>query len=241
MRPALSIILPFFKKAEAFAKAVERNRVFFNPNYEIVLLLDSPGDALAAIEIAKNNKSIRWSIFENSTPHEWRNPAKPLNVGIRKARSDVSLILSPETVWLTDVPGELLVHATLNPNKYHYGSITLAQKFEDIALETFDSVQQWSCGSLCCKTQHLRDVGGYDESLDGWGADDDNIRRRLILNKIYAQHHPKTKLAHPADSSPHRKYSTSTRERLKALVNPTDAVVNDENWGRDFDKLIYRT
>ena len=241
MTPVLSIILPFYKKTEAFAKTVERNKVFFNPNYEIVLLLDAPGDAQEVVQIARANNGVRWSIFENPNPHDWRNPAKPLNVGIRKARSDVSLILSPETLWLTDVPGELLAHTQLNPGKYHYGNITLSQKFEEISAETFDTAEQWSCGSLCCKTQHLRDVGGYDESLDGWGADDDNIRRRLILNNIYAQNHPSTKLAHPKDSSPHRKYSTSTRARLKDLVNPTEAVVNTDNWGRDFDTLIYRT
>ena len=238
--PVLSIILPFYKRIQAFAKAVERNRSYFNPNYEIVLLLDNPGEADEVVEIAKSNRGIQWSIFENKVAHEWRNPAKPINVGIRQARSDVALILSPETVWLTDVPGQLLDKVKSTPSKYHFGAITLSQNSADITIESFDAEKQWSCGSLCCKTEHLKAVRGYDESLDGWGADDDNIRRRLILNGVFAEHHPEIKLAHPKDFSAPRKYSASTAARLGALVNPTDPSVNTDSWGTDFDTLIYR-
>lgn len=239
--PVLSIILPFYKKVQAFAKAVQRNKLYFNPNYEIVLLLDNPGESDEVIKIAKDNKGIQWSIFENKKAHEWRNPAKPINVGIKQARSDVTLILSPETLWLTDVPGQLLDKVNSAPSKYHFGAITLSQNISDITIESFETEKKWSCGSLCCRTEHLKAVRGYDESLDGWGADDDNIRRRLILNGIFAEHHPEIKLAHPKDSSALRKYSASTAARLKTLVNPTDPYTNTESWGADFDTLIYRT
>jgi len=87
----------------------------------------------------------------------------------------------------------------------------------------------------------LEAVGGYDESLVGWGADDDNLRARLALNGVYGQLHKAAQLLHPPQVEGHRFYSADTASRLRSLVHPTVARVNGDNWGRDFDKIVLQT
>ncbi len=237
----LSIILPFYRRAAIFERTLQRNREFFRPDYEVLVVMDDPEGVDDVLRIAAENPEVNWKIVLNELAHEWRNPAKALNVGIRQARAEVVLVGSPETVWISDVPGLLLPKAQQEPRHIHYGEITFTDPFKIHCAADLDGKVKYSCGSMCTKKTNLEAVAGYDESLVGWGADDDNLRARLALSGVHGRLHKEVQLVHPPQTEKHRFYSADTAARLLELVKPVDARANGDTWGRDFDKIILET
>jgi hypothetical protein len=237
----LTILLPFYKRVEEFSSALQNNARFIRPNTEVLLVQDDPSDLKELLALVGAYPNIHWQIQSNSAEHAWRNPAKPLNVGIRKARAPIIFIASPETIWLTDVPNILWQRCVEQPNKHHYGEIVLASEGGIPSIESFKQASKLACGSLCVRKEHLERLHGYDESLQGWGADDDNLRRRLHKGEIYAAKHPEAMSVHHNGNGKHRFYSADTEQRLRELLNPQELAPNSENWGKDFDNLVYLT
>jgi len=237
----LTILLPFYKRVEEFTRALQYNARFIQPNTEVLLVQDDPSDLKELLALVESYPNIHWQVQSNLIEHTWRNPAKPLNVGIRKARAPVIFIASPETIWLTDVPNILFQKCMEQPKRHHYGEIVLSTGDSIPSLEGFQKASKLSCGSLCVQKEHLERLRGYDESLQGWGADDDNLRRRLHDNGVYAERHSEAMSVHHNGSGKHRFYSEDTKQRLKELVNPSELAPNSENWGKDFDNLVYLT
>ena len=237
----LTILLPFYKRVDAFAIALQNNARFIRANTEVLLVQDDPSDLSELLALVGKYPNIHWQIQSNLVEHSWRNPAKPLNVGIRKARAPVIFIASPETIWLTDVPNILFEKCNAQPKKHHYGDIVLSPNGILPSIDEFQKASRLSCGSLCVRKEHLEQVRGYDESLQGWGADDDNLRRRLQASKIYAEKHPEAMSVHFNGSNKHRFYSADTEQRLRELLNPQELAPNSENCGKDFDNLVYLT
>lgn len=79
---------------------------------------------------------------------------------------------------------------------------------------------------------------GYDEELNRWGGDDDNIRARLELSGIEELLMPEVKLIHRDDRPEANAQRVTPVDILEQLRYPQQAVVNSE-WGRNFDTVIY--
>lgn len=239
----LSIILPFYKRAPEFAKALKTNHRYFDRSLEIVLVVDEPDSESAALEIMRQHPNVRWRALINRQDHPWRNPAKAINVGLRHASASVILVSSPETVWLTDVPHQLLAETRKRPTSFHSGHLLFADTDKVNSLEAFKVkavTEPHNCGSICVLKEHLEQINGYDESLIGWGGDDDNLRSRLRLTGIHGQVHQHTALVHPPMTGNHRVYSRDTAARLREIVRPTEAKANQNaDWGRDFSEMFY--
>lgn len=104
----LSVVIPFYKKMREFRRVFPLNHKYFQRNgIEVVIVLDTPLEQDELIEFVKDYPFVNWRIVLNDKPHEWRNPAKPLNVGIRHATKKYVMVCSPESEMLTDVIGIL--------------------------------------------------------------------------------------------------------------------------------------
>lgn len=100
----LSVIIPFYKKMEEFRRVFPINRKYFERNgIEVVIVLDTPDEREELLSYIMQFPFINWRVIMNDKPHDWRNPAKPLNVGIRHATKKYIMICSPESEMLTDV------------------------------------------------------------------------------------------------------------------------------------------
>lgn len=239
---SLSVVMPFYKRFDLLDRTLLRNARCFSPDMELVLVADEPSCEAQVLQLAQSWSAFRWTILINRNDHEWRNPSKPINVGIRNARSDYVLICSPETVWVTDVARELLAEAQKKPTHFHFGEIAFAEPNAITTLEQFRQKPRMGCGSLCTTKENLERVRGYDETLIGWGADDDNVRARLALSKVYGIGHKHVASVHPPMKEKHRFYSKDTAARIKEIVRPTSAEANaGVEWGADFSEILYQT
>lgn len=239
MKPSLSIVMPHFRRVDELRVSLAFNRRWLHDGIEIVISNDDPSDHEHLMQLA-NEYSARWRIVQNPNAHEWRNPAKAINVGIRHARADVVLIVSPETRFVSDVPKILLAAANMQPCHYHFGEVAFSN---EATVDTFCTLKRLSCGSLCASKHALFSVHGYDERLIGWGGDDDNIRARLRLSGIFGVRHESAMLLHPCMSGSHRRYSEDPKSRLREIVKPSKAqwAHDAESWGMDFNHVILDT
>lgn len=236
MTPRLSIVMPFFRRIEALRAAYAVNSRWFDEGIEVVIANDDPSDMDALVEFVRSQHG-RWRVVQNLRGHDWRNPAKAINVGVRHAAADVVLIVSPETRFVSNVPQILLEATHAQPAHYHFGEVAFG---EQATPASFRDLKRWTCGSLCVHRRALNEIGGYDESLVGWGGDDDNVRARLRLHGVFGVRHESAMLLHPCMSGSHRVYSSDTKQRLREIVKPSMARwTPGDDWGRDFDHILY--
>lgn len=239
--PKLSLVIPFYKRLEAFRQSLEHNKKFASRDYEIVLVLDEPSEETGVIQLCKETPEFGWRVLINRQDHPWRNPSKPLNVGVRQARSETILVVSPETSWVTDVPGLLLSACDRKPDSYHLGTLQGNHTGGIPTIEEFDAMKGGAhYGAICVKKKHLEAINGYDESLIGWGGDDDNLRARLRKIGVSHCHNKEVRLVHPAHKETARFHSADTKKRLNQILAPSEAVANTTSgWGEDFNEVIY--
>lgn len=82
----LSVVIPFYRKKREFKSVFPKNRKYLERNgIEVVIVLDTPEESLELQDFILQYPFMNWRIVMNDKPHEWRNPAKPLNVGIRSS------------------------------------------------------------------------------------------------------------------------------------------------------------
>lgn len=246
MKTELSIVLPYYKKLEWFELALAYNFQYFNKsNYEVVLCLDESSEKDNVVELLKLYKSLSARVFVNSNTHPWRNPAKAINVGIRQAKGSHVLIMSPESICLSDVPDILFQAVKPVKAAFSIGHVTFMPKHGFIGgdLEKFKTECEFTCfGSFCASRQLLSDVGGFDELNVTWGGDEDNLRQRLRIKGAFDIRRHDALIVHVEHDD--RGTSTyryvKTEEECRAIINPPECIVNTHTeWGTDFDTLYY--
>jgi hypothetical protein len=246
----ISIILPYYKRIRAFAKALSYNHERFlstpERSTEVVLVLDEPSEEEAVLELVQKCGQISWRVIINRQDHTWRNPAVAINVGIRHAKGGFVVILSPESICVTDVPTLLYEAANRTQSAFAIGQVhhcareIIKTKGPASAYEEGEPKRFY--GSICTARAALESIRGYDESNRSWGADDDNVRARLILNGLTAKWIGGAKVLHPLEPDEVkrevRRLEKDSREHDE-YVFPQLAIANGENWGREFDEVIY--
>ncbi|MCM1142115.1 MAG: glycosyltransferase family 2 protein [Muribaculum sp.] len=146
----VSIVMPFYKKLKEFKRVFPTNHRYFERNgIELILVLDTPDEKEELIDFISNYPFINWKIILNEKPHEWRNPAKPLNVGIRHASKEFIMVCSPESEMLTDVIYLLRQTFEIYPDYNHFaiGRVCFADN-ENINLNNFDNYHSIPFGSI---------------------------------------------------------------------------------------------
>lgn len=238
----VSIVIPFYKKLEAFKRVFPKNRKYFERNgIEVVIVLDCPDEKDELVEYVKEYPFINWKIAYNDKPHRWRNPTKPINVGIKHASKKYIMVCSPESEFYTDAILQFRSILEYYPGHYGIGTVCFADG-ESVNIKNMHRYKFLPYGSIMVEKELLFQIKGYDEALNKWGGDDDNIRARLELHGIKQLFLPEVKLVHhdyaDKDGKERRKYKKRPLEIVEKFHYPKSTVVNDR-WGEDFDNIIY--
>jgi len=249
----LSIILPYYKRIKAFKQAIDFNhsKLMSAPecSTEVVLVLDEPTEESEVLELIGQYDQISWRVIINRQDHEWRNPAKAINVGIRHAKGAFVLTMSPECLHVTDVPHILFNSISSTDSYFAVGQLRDCKREvinEKGLVQAFESGlgNKMYYGSVCSPRTVLEAIRGYDESNKTWGGDDDNLRARMILYGLEKKRVSEAKMIHPFDL-PHPGrgirdiLKTKTWDEREACLFPSSAVANNESWGREFGEIIY--
>jgi hypothetical protein len=191
---------------------------------------------------------VNWRLIVNRVEHEWRNPAKPLNVGIRHAKGRHIFISSPETVWVGDVPGLMSSAWHAQP-----GNVMVAKVFsmdgEFFHKHGGQAEHAMARAEVCGHSTNigggilipryvLNELCGFDERFERWGYEDASLRQRLALygmptkalgsaNVIHIHHE-----AAPRDDSP---------AWVGDMLNNIASVrwCGDDDWGKDFNEIVF--
>jgi glycosyltransferase involved in cell wall biosynthesis len=235
----VSVIMPFYKKLEAFKRVFPKNRKYFERNgIEVVIVLDCPAEKEELTEYIQAYPFVNWKILYNDQPHEWRNPTKPINVGIRFATKKYIMVCSPESEFFTDAILQLRTGLQNYPNHYAIGTVCFAENEELIDDSTVLKHHFMPYGSIMAEKQHFCQINGYDETLNRWGGDDDNVRARLELSGIDELSMLEVKLIHRDDNTDGNARRTTPLDILEKLRYPKITIVNP-SWGHDFDTILY--
>jgi hypothetical protein len=168
----LSIVLPFYKKFQDFNTAIHYNERYFSaPTIEVVVVLDEPSEMSKVLELTRGKyPKIKWRILVNDRPHQWRAPAKAINVGIRNSLGDVILVASPESVFVDNpVPAADCVS---EGNCFVIGRVVFCTRdqfensLECTREEVFERRQKTRSiplfyGSILARREHFTSVKGY--------------------------------------------------------------------------------
>lgn len=236
----VSVIMPFYKKMNEFRRVFPKNLPYFQRNgIEIVIAMDENSEEKALINFINQYPFINWKVIVNHNEHDWRNPVKAINVGIRNATKEYILVCSPESEFVTDVI--YMMRKKLHYYKNHFTIGTVS--FTDLRNKNYKNCYFIPYGSIMVKRKDIIEITGYDESLIKWGGDDDNVRIRLQMNGVKRLFLPEVKLIHRENKKElvnrADKRSFIPIEVLKKLLLPTKVHINANSWGFDFSEIVY--
>lgn len=243
----VSVVMPFYKRIFELKQVFPVNsRYFARKGIEVIIVMDSPEGEEELLDFIRTYPDVNWRVIVNRQPHSWRNPAKPLNVGLRYATKDYVMVCSPESEMLTDVI--YLLRKTFQDYAgyphYAVGRVSYADQ-EDISYEDFDSRHYIPFGSIMARRSDLIEIGGYDETFTEWGGDDNNIRARLNQTGVHELYVEKAMMIHrDFDNMAGKKRRTLSIEKLtvqqlRHFFYPSDPKPNAGGWGNDFDCVIF--
>lgn len=242
----LSIVIPFYKKMKEFRRVFPLNRKYFERNgIEVILVLDCPDEKSELLNYIKQYPFVNWKVIYNDKQHEWRNPAKPINVGIKHATKDYVMVCSPESEFFNDAI-YILRNALENyPKHFAIGKVCFTENNMTISAENLKELRFIPFGSIMVKKEYLYQIKGYDEKLVKWGGDDNNVRARLEFIGIQKLFLPEAILLHrDIDNEVGKKrreykYKEIPNEAVRHYFYPAESVVNKGVWGEDFCNIIY--
>ena len=246
----ISAVIPFYKKLfELKFSFLNYNLSVFKDDVQLVIVCDDPHGSDGVVSFVKT-LDLPTKVLLNEKSHEWRNPAKPLNVGIKHSDGEKILVMSPESCfWNKNALENLDIHCT--SHSFTFGDIKFCtyQEYKDLvrryghSVFVYDNInsQTIDYGSICFMKEHAVRIGGYDGSRGNWGGENDNFRNRLEkagIMRVKANAH----LVHFQEnlrSETAKKINTKFpgdyyewRDNSMILANPT-------GWGNDFDKIIF--
>ena len=252
--PILSVVLPFYRRFLAFRQALAHNAQWLaRDGLEVVVAMDDPADERELVELARAHPGIRWKIVVNDVPHPWRPPCRAINVGLRHASGRYVFVASPESAYAGDAPGIALDAVKDFPGGIAVGRVefasfrdlrwgrSIAQHFAEIATPSPTIVSYY--GSICAPRAAFEAIHGYDEALDGWGGDDDNVRIRLEMAGGTLLACDRVRLLHLSFDD--RRHGRNARHdpdpgATLAKLAPENAIANrDGDWGREFSRVAY--
>ena len=237
----VSVILPFYKKFDAFVRILPLNAAYFQRNgIEVIVVLDEPSEEKQLLLLVSQYPLINWILLINRDVHAWRNPAKAINVGIRAASKKYIMVCSPESFFKTDVILRMRLILDAYKNAFAIGKVYFST-YGDYFVENKASLLY---GSIMAQKSHLVSVGCYKETYDSWGGEDDNIRAKLEYKGYKKMVVDCAVLIHfdesisdvvQRDSKPRSTPADTYRESHR----PTAADLLQEKWGKDFSEKIF--
>jgi hypothetical protein len=241
----VSVVMPFYKKVSVFKHTIKINRPYFaRPGVEVILSIDEPFSAREVVPVLEQCNEINWRVFENHQPHDWRNPARAINVGIRNASKEFILVMGPDSEMFSDIIWEFRCRESFYPACYFLGKVAFITEDMEVTKSNSSKFTYFPYGSIFGRKEYFESVYGYNEKLDKWGGDDDNIRMRLSRSGLTKMFIDEAILLHRdkdlnENVERYRKAREMPAEILKQIFLDSRVRINDKDWGRDFDTCIY--
>jgi hypothetical protein len=231
----VSVVLPFYKKYADFTRVLPLNaRYFSRPGVEVIIVMDEPGEEEKVLAFIKQYPQIDWVVIVNDAPHEWRNPTKALNVGIKHASKKYILVVSPESEMATDIMAQFRAKISGNRN-FCIGLV----HFSDYSQSRF-FMDGLPYGSLMVSRDNLFKIGGYDEYFSKWGGDDDNLRTRLTMCGVTQTLVPEAHILHREEKKVKRTPVERGTPLYQKIFHPPGWLANNGSFGNDFNRIAYR-
>jgi len=236
-----SIILPFYKKIDEFREILPLNAKFFQRNgIEVIVVMDHPEGKDELLELTRQYPMINWIVLLNEQHHEWRNPAKAINVGIKASTKDYIMVCSPESHFQTDAVFLLKYYQMNYGACFTVGSVTFSifgKQSDEKAAQTLPY------GSILARKKDFERVGGYTEHFSEWGGEDDNLRAKMEYFGIKKVFVPDARLVHYERVSngyqKRREQSRSLPEIIQQRsFHPGKADFLNTGWGSDFSGVL---
>jgi glycosyltransferase involved in cell wall biosynthesis len=186
--PAVSIIIPAYNVAPYIAETLDSVFAQTYRDFEVILINDGSTDETAE-HIVPFRDRIVYLDQQNSGVMAARN------AGLRVARGHYIALLDSDDLWLPRflevLVGMLEADSSLDvayPNAWFFGSPNFDGKLHQDMMPvsepiTFDRVLRRECqifGLLVFRRELIDRVGGYDESLQGQGAEDFELWLRML-------------------------------------------------------------
>ncbi|KYK22659.1 hypothetical protein AYK24_00095 [Thermoplasmatales archaeon SG8-52-4] len=250
----LSVVIPFYKKLDELKFSFETYNLqqFKKHNAQLVIVVDDPEQSEELkkyLYYVSKEQNLKIKMLLNPNSHEWRNPAKPLNVGIKNADGKKILVMSPESCFASSDAISKLV-SNCDHYKFSHGDIkfcTYKERKEILAkgLPLYENInsQIIPYGSICFLKEHAWTLGAYDESRGSWGGEDDNFRNRLMkagIQKVYVEAH----LIHFQElprSETAKKIDQEFPSDYYEWRNNPSIIANTGGWGNDFNTIALLT
>lgn len=230
----VSVILPFYKKYNDFVRVLPLNAAYFSrPGVEVLIVMDESSEEEQVLAYIKQYPQINWVVIVNDNDHEWRNPSKTLNVGIKHASKKCILIISPESEMVTDIMLQFTGQIENNRN-YCIGLV----HFLDYS-ETRFFIDGPPYGSIMVSRDNLIKIGGYDESFDKWGGEDDNLRSRLNMIGVGETLLPDAHIIHREEKREKRTPIQRGHPLFNKVFYPISWLANGGHFGDDFKRIAY--
>lgn len=186
--PAVSVIIPAYNVAPFIAETLDSVFAQTYGDFEVILINDGSTDETAE-RIAPFRDRIVYLEQKNSGVMAARN------AGLRAARGRYIALLDSDDLWqprfLEVLVGMLEADSALDtafPNAWYFGSPNFDGKLHQDVMPvaepvTFDRVLRRECqifGLLVFRRELVDRLGGYDESLQGQGAEDFELWLRML-------------------------------------------------------------
>jgi GT2 family glycosyltransferase len=235
----LSVVLPFYYKLNEFKYAFPHNKRFLTEDMELVFSVDEPDSGFELRNyLEKQSLPCSYVIKENPNKHEWRNHAKATNVGIKNSSGEYIIVMSPESICVSNVYSILVDQYKETKEKTGIDSIHIGRvafcKDRDMVGELNDIFKNHFRttvyrGSMCLHRDILYKIKGFDENFKYWGGEDDDMRYRL---KMLGHGEPvkvwSAKLIH------YEKENTRVINKDFVFKPPVKTDINMNSWGLDF-------
>lgn len=255
----ISVIMPFYKKFIEFKFAFEKgNLETFNSiqDMELLICVDAPLEAdllikylTQLVQLKTLNFSVK--VIYNAQDHPWRCPSAAINVGIRHAKNEKLLVISPETLAFQQ--SILTLTQACNETHFSIGIIKFA---------SYEKIKIWGpehvltnlpspflpYGSICFTKNQAEIIGGYDESFQIWGGDDDDFRMRLQWAGFtktptlarFLHHKFEDREINRAGNLKTEKSEKKIAEKIHYIKQKTSFMANQGVYGNSFSKIIFQ-
>lgn len=236
----VSVVIPFYKKMKEFRRVLPINAPYFQRNgIEVIIAMDEDSETTELLNYISYYPLINWKIIVNHYKHEWRNPTKAINVGIKNSSKKYILVCSPESEFYTDAIYLMRRMLHYYPDHFVIGLVAFLSINDNVSEESFYNPY----GSIMFEKVHALNIGCYDESLSLWGGDDDNIRARLEMSgvkKIVLSEVQLIHREHKRDLEKRaNKHSSVPPWLIRNVKLPDREIVDIDNWGNDFDDIVF--
>lgn len=245
----VSVVLPYYKKLRDFKITLLKNHFYFQRNgIEVILVLDEPSEQCELLSYLKNYPMINWRVIVNEHPHEWRNPSKAINVGIKNATKKYILVMGPDSEMASDVIFLMRQMSHYYEKCFFVGRVAFIDYDYIPSEQDLRSFHYWDYGSIFAEKEFFVAVGGYDEGYEKWGGDDDNIRarleryglRKIKINKCLLLHRENKIDLENLRKNDKNIIINQNPKALKQSFYPHNHIANlTKKWGEDFNKLIW--